>query len=80
MKGLAGSDLNGIPTLAESLAIYSRQRAVHAGGGSREIPSTEELLVTMDFYLAFSLFRSTAILQGVYKRFARSVCYVCVGD
>ena len=78
MKGLAGSDLNGIPTLAESLAIYSRQRALHAGG-SREIPSTEELLVTMDFYLAFSLFRSTAILQGVYKRFARSVCCVlCV--
>ncbi len=77
MKGLYGADLNGIPTLAETLAIYSKQRALHSAGnsGSPAVMSPEELQVTMDFYLAFSLFRSTAILQGVYKRY---VCTVYV--
>src|SRR5580700_2300382 len=55
--GYAGMDLKafGIPTEAEYLAAYARRT------GRNEVPS-------WDFYLAFSLFRLAAIVQGVYKR------------
>jgi aminoglycoside phosphotransferase (APT) family kinase protein len=55
--GYAGMDLKafGIPTEAEYLAAYARRT------GRTEVPSWE-------FYLAFSLFRLAAIVQGVYKR------------
>jgi aminoglycoside phosphotransferase (APT) family kinase protein len=55
--GYAGVDLKafGIPTEAEYLAAYARRT------GRTEVPS-------WDFYVAFSLFRLAAIVQGVYKR------------
>ena len=55
--GYAGLDLKafGIPSEAEYLAAYARRT------GRKEVPS-------WDFYLAFSLFRLAAIVQGVYKR------------
>ena len=55
--GYAGVDLKalGIPSEAEYLAAYARRT------GRTEVPS-------WDFYLAFSLFRLAAIVQGVYKR------------
>jgi aminoglycoside phosphotransferase (APT) family kinase protein len=55
--GYAGVDLKafGVPTEAEYLAAYARRT------GRKEVPS-------FDFYLAFSLFRLAAIVQGVYKR------------
>ena len=67
MRGLAGADLNGIPTLNESLTIYAEALSRHSAGKAGVL-STEEVVTAMDFYLAFSLFRSAAILQGVYKR------------
>ncbi len=55
--GYAGVDLAafGIPTEQEYLATYARRT------GREEVPS-------WSFYLAFSLFRLAAIVQGVYKR------------
>jgi aminoglycoside phosphotransferase (APT) family kinase protein len=55
--GYAGVDLKvfGIPTEPEYLAAYARRT------GRAEVPS-------WSFYLAFSLFRLAAIVQGVYKR------------
>jgi aminoglycoside phosphotransferase (APT) family kinase protein len=55
--GYAGLDLKafGIPSESEYLAAYARRT------GRKEVPS-------FDFYLAFSLFRLAAIVQGVYKR------------
>jgi aminoglycoside phosphotransferase (APT) family kinase protein len=55
--GYAGVDLRtfGVPTEAEYLAAYARRT------GRKQVPSWE-------FYLAFSLFRLAAIVQGVYKR------------
>jgi aminoglycoside phosphotransferase (APT) family kinase protein len=55
--GYAGLDLKafGIPSEPEYLAAYARRT------GRKEVPS-------FDFYLAFSLFRLAAIVQGVYKR------------
>ena len=55
--GYAGVDLKafGIPTEQEYLAAYARRT------GRAEVPS-------WNFYLAFSLFRLAAIVQGVYKR------------
>ncbi|MCA0301412.1 MAG: phosphotransferase [Proteobacteria bacterium] len=55
--GYAGVDLKafGIPTQAEYLAAYARRT------GRKEVPF-------FDFFLAFSLFRLAAIVQGVYKR------------
>jgi aminoglycoside phosphotransferase (APT) family kinase protein len=55
--GYAGVDLKefGIPTEEEYLAAYARRT------GRAEVPS-------WSFYLAFSLFRLAAIVQGVYKR------------
>ena len=55
--GYAGIDLKtfGIPTEQEYLAAYARRT------GRKEVPA-------WDFYLAFSLFRLAAIVQGVYKR------------
>jgi len=55
--GYAGTDLKafGIPTETEYLAAYARRT------GRKEIPDWK-------FFLAFSLFRLAAIVQGVYKR------------
>jgi aminoglycoside phosphotransferase (APT) family kinase protein len=55
--GYAGVDLKafGIPTEPEYLAAYARRT------GRKEVPA-------WNFYLAFSLFRLAAIVQGVYKR------------
>ena len=55
--GYAGVNLKefGIPTQDEYLAAYARRT------GRKEVPF-------FDFFLAFSLFRLAAIVQGVYKR------------
>jgi len=55
--GYAGMDLKafGIPTEQEYVAAYARRT------GRKDIPA-------WDFYVAFSLFRLAAIVQGVYKR------------
>lgn len=55
--GLAGIDLaeKGIPTEKECVAVYCRRTE------RKEIPD-------WPFFLAFSLFRMAAIVQGVYKR------------
>lgn len=55
--GYAGVDLKafGIPTQDAYLAAYARRT------GRKEVPF-------FDFFLAFSLFRLAAIVQGVYKR------------
>ena len=55
--GLAGIDLaaNGIPAERECVAAYCRRT------DRKEIPD-------WTFFLAFSLFRMAAIVQGVYKR------------
>src|SRR5207245_3933459 len=55
--GYAGMDLKafGIPTEKEYVAAYARRT------GRKEIPN-------WNFYVAFSLFRLAAIVQGVYKR------------
>ncbi len=55
--GYAGVDLKafGIPSEQEYLAAYARRT------GRKEVPC-------FDFFLAFSLFRLAAIVQGVYKR------------
>ena len=55
--GYAGMDLGafGIPTQEEYLAAYARRT------GRKDVPF-------FDFFLAFSLFRLAAIVQGVYKR------------
>jgi hypothetical protein len=56
-EGYAGMDLEafGIPSEKEYVAAYARRT------GRRDIPD-------WDFYVAFSLFRLAAIVQGVYKR------------
>jgi aminoglycoside phosphotransferase (APT) family kinase protein len=56
-RGLAGLDRTalGIPTEEEYVARYCERR------GLSGIPQ-------FNFYLAFSFFRMTAIVQGVYKR------------
>ncbi|WP_422000323.1 phosphotransferase [Reyranella sp.] len=56
-QGYAGTDLAafGIPTEDEYVAAYARRT------GREDVPF-------FDFYLAFSLFRLAAIVQGVYKR------------
>jgi aminoglycoside phosphotransferase (APT) family kinase protein len=55
--GLAGADLGklGIPTEAEMVAEYCR----HAGIGTID---------NWPFYLIYNMFRSAAIIQGVYRR------------
>ena len=55
--GLAGADLQalGIPTEAEFIAHYCK----HANR-----PAIEN----WNFYLIYNMFRSAAIIQGVYKR------------
>ncbi|XP_022343722.2 acyl-CoA dehydrogenase family member 10-like [Crassostrea virginica] len=57
IKSFQGMDVStiGIPTVPEFLDIYCRKMG---------IPSVP----AWDFYIAFGLFRFTAILQGVYKR------------
>jgi aminoglycoside phosphotransferase (APT) family kinase protein len=55
--GLAGADLDalGIPTEAEFIAHYCK----HARRGAID---------NWNFYLIYNMFRSAAIIQGVYKR------------
>lgn len=57
LKGLVGMDITalGIPDEAEFLSFYCAQ------SGRTDIPD-------WDFFLAFSLFRLAAILQGIYAR------------
>lgn len=57
VKGLAGLDLkaNGLPEEAEFVAAYCRYAGL-------------DCIENWAFYLAFSLFRLAAILQGVYAR------------
>ena len=56
-EGYAGVDLAafGIPSEKDYVAAYARRT------GRKDIPN-------WDFYVAFSLFRLAAIVQGVYKR------------
>ena len=56
-EGLAGADLEalGIPTEAEMLDTYCR----YAG---------RDGIDNWVFYIAYNMFRSAAIIQGVYKR------------
>jgi len=63
-RGLLGLSLEslGIPTLEEAVRIYGDRLTAHSS--SQAAPTRE----TVDFYVAFSFFRSCAILQGVYKR------------
>eukprot|EP00602_Paraphysomonas_sp_CaronLab_P009780 CAMPEP_0185026830 /NCGR_PEP_ID=MMETSP1103-20130426/11335_1 /TAXON_ID=36769 /ORGANISM="Paraphysomonas bandaiensis, Strain Caron Lab Isolate" /LENGTH=698 /DNA_ID=CAMNT_0027560545 /DNA_START=514 /DNA_END=2610 /DNA_ORIENTATION=- len=68
MKGLKGLDITslGIPSLNEAVDIYCRQLDIYTPGEPHLTANdTRQIL---DYYLAFSLFRCTAILQGVYKR------------
>jgi len=57
IKGLAGLDLAaaGLATESEFLDVYTRER------GLAEVPD-------LPYFVAFSLFRLAAILQGVYAR------------
>lgn len=57
IKGLIGLDLAGagLPSKDEIVDVYT---------AARRLPAIRDL----DFYVAFSLFRLTAILQGVYAR------------
>lgn len=71
MKGLAGVDLSntGIPTLEQAINIYIQQLTYHSNNSNIHSRLTiDECQKLMDYYIAFSLFRCTAILQGVYKR------------
>ncbi|MBI3150138.1 MAG: phosphotransferase [Betaproteobacteria bacterium] len=58
-RGLAGSDLAalGIPSEAEYVARYCQRT------GRASIPATE-----FEYYVAFNMFRLTAILQGITAR------------
>lgn len=64
-RGLQGLPLKdmGIPTIPEIVSIYGERLTHHSNGGLTP-PSVQD----MDYYLAFSFFRTVAILQGVYKR------------
>ncbi|MEE9375984.1 MAG: phosphotransferase [Rhizobiaceae bacterium] len=57
MRGLGGVDRTamGIPTEEEYVASYCQRRGIEA-------------ITNWPFYIAFSLFKLTGILQGVYKR------------
>jgi acyl-CoA dehydrogenase family member 10 len=65
LRGLRGLDLAemNIPTIEESVEYYG-SRLKHYSNNRLAGPSMAEL----DYYMAFSFFRSCAILQGVYKR------------
>lgn len=68
MKGLNGLDLKaiGIPSMEQAVTYYANRLQFHSGHASSIDAKT--MLQRMDYYIAFSLFRSAAILQGVYKR------------
>jgi acyl-CoA dehydrogenase family protein 10 len=65
LRGLAGLDVAqmGLPSYEEAIAHYAT--CLDARAGSKLPPVSE---ANVDYYVAFSLFRSCAILQGVYKR------------
>ena len=65
LQGLKGLDLQslGIPTLSETIDYYGT-RLVHHSNGRLQAPNQSQI----NYYLSFSFFRSSAILQGVYKR------------
>lgn len=68
MPGLKGLDVKalGIPTVDEMVELYAERLQQHLK--SSECIDVAALQKRMDYYLAFSLFRCVAILQGVYKR------------
>lgn len=57
VRGLKGRDLSadGLPSLAHVIDVYSRARGIDG------VPD-------IDYFVAFSLFRLAAIVQGVYAR------------
>lgn len=68
MPGLRGLDVKsiGIPTIPETIKLYADRLKFHSK--SDATIDLGALQSKMDYYMAFSLFRSCAILQGVYKR------------
>jgi acyl-CoA dehydrogenase family protein 10 len=63
--GLQGLDLEalGIPSRREAFKMYVDKLKLISHGHHRTMTEDE-----LDYYSAFSFFRSSAILQGVYKR------------
>ena len=59
-KGLKGLDLEvlGIPSRREAFRIYTERLRFHSNGNVRTMTEDE-----LDYYSAFSFFRSAAILQ-----------------
>jgi len=55
LQGVRGLDVPGLPTEAEFVASYCRY-------------AERDAAPSMDFFAAFSLFRLTAIVAGVYRR------------
>jgi hypothetical protein len=69
---MAGLDLEaiGVPSIPEVCAIYCKQfnKYAEASGGSIPLLNEADVERTLSYYLAFSMFRSASICQGVYKR------------
>lgn len=69
---MAGLDLEaiGVPSISEVCVMYCQYFNQHAAASSENIPLLDEVEVaqTLNYYLAFSMFRSASICQGVYKR------------
>ena len=63
LKGVYGAIPEGIPSLPQALEHYSNHLNIYSKG-----LATPPTLTDLDYYLAFSFFRCSAILQGVYKR------------
>ena len=55
----------GIPSISEALEIYRQKRMELSTGDTFFVPPS---MSDLEYYLAFSFFRVSAILQGVYKR------------
>lgn len=72
LPGMAGIDLNaiGIPSISEVCSLYCDRFNKYAATSTAEIPLLDkrEVEQTLNYYLAFSMFRSASICQGVYKR------------
>jgi hypothetical protein len=60
----------GVPSIPEVCSLYCQQFNKHAAESPSDIPLLNERDVerTLSYYLAFSMFRSASICQGVYKR------------
>ena len=72
LPGMAGLDLEalGVPTISEVCSIYCGQYNMHAeqSGLDVDLLDVGKVEQTLNYYMAFSLFRSASICQGVYKR------------